>query len=843
MAQKFILLLLSFITTITFAQTGLNFDSYKLFLEQNKNLTYSHLTTQYDAGYFKSNINNSWDSALYADSVDTKYKLTEDEKTLIKQNGFVVTERLALPTHSAQLLDIFHKDLPVFISTDFILHAVHKSYDDILKTIELNYLIPKFQNLLKSLHDKIPEFANRYTIYKDVEERIKDIDAYITVPLKFFDNSVSPNYKSNDNFVKDMYNYSLDAQFVSTPFFSEIKRPIDFSQFKPRGHYDDPDNTILPKYFRAMIWMGKMELYLIAPNSLNPPLPDDVKRQAVMSALFVELINYADLNEEAAEIENAIKLFVGEQDNVTLANLKDVFAKAELTSSSELLDSAKFDLFQQTLKNQPYADQKILSQVLFVDPFNTDQLNPASSFLLFGQRFVIDSYITGSVVYDKIMFEGNPILRMLPSTLDILFALGNDASAQLLKTELDTYKYAANLSALRYLVNQYEPEFWNSSIYNNWLNTIRTLNPPSDRTSLPQFMQTAAWWQHKMNTQLSSWAELRHDNLLYAKQSYTGGITCSYPYSYVEPNREFFNSVKALALSASEKLKSIKFDNSNLIYYFDNLYSICDTLGSIAQKELDRTQFSGDEINFLQKMISEEQGCGVTYNGWLPKLFYSNFEATLENSDYLTADYHTSPTDEFGNLVGWVKHAGTGPVDLIILNATLPDGKNVAFVGSVSSYHEYTTTNFERLTDSEWKEVYLTQSSRPDWVNLYLANDNGEIMPQNTSLITDVTKEGTGNKIPDKYLVAQNFPNPFNPSTVISYNIPQHLNNKKVKLSIHSITGELISTLVNTELPSGNYLTKWDGNNSTGQKVSSGIYFYNLIVGSETFIGKMNLVK
>ena len=57
-----------------------------------------------------------------------------------------------------------------------------------------------------------------------------------------------------------------------------------------------------------------------------------------------------------------------------------------------------------------------------------------------------------------------------------------------------------------------------------WLNSIRKLNPPKDRSALPQFMQTAAFWQEKLNTQLSSWAQLRHDNLLYAKQSYTGGV-------------------------------------------------------------------------------------------------------------------------------------------------------------------------------------------------------------------------------------------------------------------------------------------------------------------------------
>ena len=62
---------------------------------------------------------------------------------------------------------------------------------------------------------------------------------------------------------------------------------------------------------------------------------------------------------------------------------------------------------------------------------------PASAFLLFGQRFVIDSYVTGSVVYDRITFNNEIICRLFPSTLDPMFALGNDAAAQLLKPELD----------------------------------------------------------------------------------------------------------------------------------------------------------------------------------------------------------------------------------------------------------------------------------------------------------------------------------------------------------------------------------------------------------------------
>jgi hypothetical protein len=147
------------------------------------------------------------------------------------------------------------------------------------------------------------------------------------------------------------------------------------------------------------------------------------------------------------------------------------------------------------------------------------------------------------VVYDKIRYDGNKVCRLFPSTLDILFAHGNSAAAQLLISELDQYHYSTNLASLRYLMDSYDEVFWNSSIYSMWLNTIRTLNPPEARDHLPPFMQTGAWWQQKMNTQLSSWIELRHDHLLYAKQSYTDHYVCSYPRGFVEPVPQTFESL------------------------------------------------------------------------------------------------------------------------------------------------------------------------------------------------------------------------------------------------------------------------------------------------------------
>jgi hypothetical protein len=117
------------------------------------------------------------------------------------------------------------------------------------------------------------------------------------------------------------------------------------------------------------------------------------------------------------------------------------------------LDTVALNEFQDSLKTKPYVGQRILSQVLAHDPMSPGSVEPASAFLLFGQRFIIDSYVTGKVVFDQIKYNNKFPCRLFPSTQDVLFALGNDASARLLIPELNAYNYASNLSALRYLIN------------------------------------------------------------------------------------------------------------------------------------------------------------------------------------------------------------------------------------------------------------------------------------------------------------------------------------------------------------------------------------------------------
>ena len=77
----------------------------------------------------------------------------------------------------------------------------------------------------------------------------------------------------------------------------------------------------------------------------------------------------------------------------------------------------------------------------------------------------------------------------------------------------------------------------------------------------------------------------------------------------------------------------------------------------------------------------------------------------------------------------------------------------------------------------------------------------------------------------DKFMLQNNYPNPFNPLTSITYSIPI---NSSVSLKIYSLLGKEILTLVNEVKTRGEYSVQWDAKNSLGNKVPSGIYFYKL---------------
>lgn len=298
----------------------------------------------------------------------------------------------------------------------------------------------------------------------------------------------------------------------------------------------------------------------------------------------------------------------------------------------------------------------ICSQLMVNETPDNHTLPLDRSFALFGQRFVVDSQVFSNVVYDRVKST-----RLMPKPLDVAYAaLRNDQAAAMLNADLEQYAYAPQLEAMRQLVDAHKDEFWNANLYNLWLSALRTLSPGADiadpkAVGLPTITGTEAWGRRLLNTQLSSWAQLRHDTILYAKQSYTVGVSCEFPDAYVDPYPEFYAKLARFAergaamadvLAGGQNTETAQ----GLRTYFDHMRSVMGLLRGMANAQRLGQAFSAEQMAFINEAVREkpERVCGSPpiFNGWYAKLLYGAAPSgdIAVDPDPTIADVHTQPT-------------------------------------------------------------------------------------------------------------------------------------------------------------------------------------------------------
>jgi hypothetical protein len=105
--------------------------------------------------------------------------------------------------------------------------------------------------------------------------------------------------------------------------------------------------------------------------------------------------------------------------------------------------------------------------------------------------------------------------------------------------------------------------------------------------------------------------------------------------------------------------------------------------------------------------------------------------------------------------------------------------------------------------------------------------------------ITDVDDDLSGT-LPSDYALYPNYPNPFNPSTTVRYDLPEQA---KVQITVYNMLGQVVRTLVDRQESPGQHETIWDGRDDSGRPVSSGLYLYRMTAGDFTESRKMLLLK
>jgi Protein of unknown function (DUF3160) len=633
--------------------------------------------------------------------------LSGTELAALGEKGFVVTRR-AFPTFAYGYSTIYMADLPVYISADSILESVHRSYDRVLQTLEQQSLIGELAMLLAGMRSRLA-----VGVGSELGTTVRaDVDTYVAIAQSLLAGRVeAPVAGGSADVIRGFVSGANKASGLQSVTLFGVPRDEDFSQFKPRGHYTDSEE--LKRYFRAMMWLGRIDFRLFETQSGGSQL---FRRRQLEGALLLHALVDADSLVHFERIDRAIRVFVGEPDYMQLGEVSSLLSSVGVSSLADVAGVSD-QTFAQAIVDGGYGLQRISSHVM-MNGIGQGTLPLSVSFAFLGQRYVIDSEVFSNVVYDRVPSEP---YRMMPSPLDVAFAaLGNDQAAALLAPELERYGYAPDLGAMRVLADRHPPEFWNDTLYNLWLGSLRELSPAAiaasaDAAALPPTFRSEAWGRRLLNTELASWAELRHNTLLYVKQSYTSGAVCEFPDGYVEPYPEFFEKIAHYATRGKEAAVGVLADTtlgSAVGTYFDNLAGIALRLRDMAAYQRTGAPYTQEMLDFLNDAVVIQQGCADPYfaSGWYRDLFF-NAEDGITFAPTI-ADVHTQPTDEGGNLVGRVLHVGTGDARLMVVVAETCSGPR-AYAGLASSYYEHVTGGFARLDDPTWETMVRDEPDVP----------------------------------------------------------------------------------------------------------------------------------
>ena len=211
------------------------------------------------------------------------------------------------------------------------------------------------------------------------------------------------------------------------------------------------------------------------------------------------------------------------------------------------------------------------------------------------------------------------------------------------------------------------------------------------------------------------------------------------------------------------------------------------------------------------------------------------YQVSLLNKPTSFGKFHFSSSSE-GYMLLSFSDAGTVPlnwkrygenIDVVMTNPAA-GLKIESSVGRLASADEDAKLGLYEWTNDQW--IYVGGEGSGGKVKAVVNKGGSYAVLYNPDHIS----------VPKEFVLGQNFPNPFNPSTTIRYEVSAET---RVILKIYNLLGQEVRTLVDAVKGSGRYETQWDGKNAAGKEVASGVYLYRLQAGSFIQTKKMLFIK
>ncbi|MHA2357897.1 MAG: DUF3160 domain-containing protein, partial [Candidatus Heimdallarchaeaceae archaeon] len=224
-------------------------------------------------------------------------------------------------------------------------------------------------------------------------------------------------------------------------------------------------------------------------------------------------------------------------------------------------------------------------------------------------------------------------------------------------------------------------------------------------------MLNVQWEDKSLMTTLGSWAELRHDTILYGKQSsiaVPSGATPPPPKreGYVEPYPEVYARLTSLVGLLKHGLNERGLINPGLLVVIDNTKEIYQRLTELSIKELNNEPLNDTDYNYIKKV-------GTKFSDLIGYLsdFVSDYTSPADEKMAIIADVHTDLHN------GEVLEVAVGNPLVIYVVVQDHNGRLRLTRGGIFSYYEFPHPYTSRLTDEEWQDILVTNPpDLPDWI-------------------------------------------------------------------------------------------------------------------------------
>ena len=649
------------------------------------------------------------------DNLINPFQLKEFDSKLynmLGKNGFAI-----VPAEHNQLFHVYEKndyaDFPSFVTTDLYLQLFHLYIDCVLRDVEEKHL----DSLMIVFSSQMEAEMKTLTSSQDAEVKAAAEfgQAWFAVASWLFSHDKAPASAATLNvpeaykkMVMEEITKAIDAEngYSDMLEYFPPEEMFGYSLFRPRGHYTR--SKVCSRYFRGMMWLQTAHFGTNKPSKMKQIalIANVINQQPKLSAIY-------------NKVSEPITYLMGTPDNVTILQVANRIKEMGLPIG-QLLSSRK------DMANLTKDIEEIAKRQMRIELKKTR-----------GSKYVVDimpqRYQPDAEALITTTDQDSPVsLRPCPKGLDWMAVMGLPGAERILIDELkETQRWTGFPKALTTARKKAATTPWDACVANQWMYTLQSLGDTAQ--SLPYFMQSPQWQKKNLNTALASWAELKHDAILYAKQPMLaecgdGGPEPPVVKGYVEPNVKFWEKAIALVTRMDKVLTTYNLQTEKAKAVYERIKEMAEFCRDISKKELNGGKITDEEYNQIEiigstvenislELVSEDN---EMLQGW------SDVVST-DKKVAVVADVFTASGENVAIDNKCVLYEGVGPAYEIYVVVEI-DGSLYLTRGAVLSYREFTRLISDpRMTDEEWQEELKKSPTggTPSWMKEIIAPVKG----------------------------------------------------------------------------------------------------------------------